>query len=67
MIESILLEKTCEAVRKLYGKDIHPGDIGIESRKSGKEWASEKEKDFIRNIYHRPADNYDPEKYEIWD
>ncbi|MBP1667303.1 MAG: hypothetical protein H6Q23_2163, partial [Bacteroidetes bacterium] len=37
----------------------------IESRKFGKEWAAEKERDFIRNIYHRPADNYDPEKWDL--
>ena len=37
----------------------------IESRKYGKEWAAGQEKDFILNIYHRPADNYYPEKWDL--
>jgi len=37
----------------------------IESRKFGKEWAAGKERDFIQNIYHRPADNYEPEKWDL--
>jgi Zn-dependent M28 family amino/carboxypeptidase len=31
-----------------------------ESRQFGKEWADSVEKDYIKNRYHRPADNYDP-------
>ena len=34
-----------------------------DSRKFGKEWAKESWDDFIANVYHRPADNYNPE----WD
>ncbi len=32
-----------------------------DSREFGKEWAYEREKDFLQNIYHKPADNYCPE------
>jgi Zn-dependent M28 family amino/carboxypeptidase len=35
-----------------------------ESREFGKEWASEKVKDYIRNRYHKPSDNYEP---DVWD
>lgn len=37
----------------------------IESRQFGKEWAAEKEQEFIKNIYHRPADNYEPDKWDL--
>jgi len=37
----------------------------VESRKYGKEWAAEKEQDYINNKYHRPADNYEPEKWDL--
>ena len=33
MIDQILLEKTCEAVRSLYGKDLQPSLIGFEKTK----------------------------------
>ena len=29
----------------------------------GKEWAAEKEKDWLANYYHKPTDEYEP---EIW-
>jgi len=32
-----------------------------DSREYGREWAAEQENDFIRNRYHKPADNYYPE------
>ena len=35
----------------------------FDSREKGKEWARERWDHFIKNVYHRPADNYDPE----WD
>ncbi len=35
----------------------------IDSRDHGKAWAAAREKDYIDNRYHRPADNYEP---EIW-
>lgn len=34
-----------------------------DSREFGKEWAKETWDDFITNVYHRPADNYNP----AWD
>jgi len=37
----------------------------IESRQFGKEWAAEKEQEFIKHIYHRPADNYEPDKWDL--
>jgi Zn-dependent M28 family amino/carboxypeptidase len=37
----------------------------IESRKSGRQWASEQERDYILNRYHRPSDNYEPEKWNF--
>jgi Zn-dependent M28 family amino/carboxypeptidase len=36
----------------------------IESREKGKEWTAAAEKDYIDNRYHRPADNYEP---DLWD
>lgn len=35
-----------------------------DSRQNGKEWATEQEKDYINNRYHRPSDNYEP---DVWD
>lgn len=32
-----------------------------DSREHGKEWAADREKDYIANKYHKPADNYYPE------
>ncbi len=37
----------------------------IDSREFGKEWADSMEKDYINNKYHRPADNYEPEKWDM--
>ena len=34
-----------------------------DSREHGKEWAQKTWDDFIKNVYHRPADNYNPD----WD
>jgi Zn-dependent M28 family amino/carboxypeptidase len=36
-----------------------------DSREFGKEWASEQEKDYIKNRYHKPSDNYEPEKWNF--
>ena len=35
MIDQILLEKTCEAVRLLYGSDLIPSAVGLEKTKKG--------------------------------
>ncbi len=35
----------------------------FDSRENGKEWAREMWDHFIKNVYHRPADNFDPD----WD
>ena len=32
-----------------------------DSREHGKEWAIEKEKEYLKKMYHKPADNYYPE------
>jgi Zn-dependent M28 family amino/carboxypeptidase len=37
----------------------------VESREHGKEWTAAAEKDYIDNRYHRPADNYEPEKWDL--
>jgi len=36
-----------------------------DSREYGREWAKAREKDYIENRYHRPADNYEPEKWDL--
>jgi len=36
-----------------------------DSRKYGKEWAAAQEKDYIENRYHRPSDNYEPDKWDL--
>jgi Zn-dependent M28 family amino/carboxypeptidase len=36
-----------------------------DSREHGRKWAAEQERDYIRNRYHRPADNYDPRKWDL--
>jgi Zn-dependent M28 family amino/carboxypeptidase len=36
-----------------------------DSREFGREWASAMEKDFIENRYHKPADNYEPDKWDL--
>ena len=36
-----------------------------DSREYGKEWAAAKEQDYIKNKYHRPADNYEPESWDF--
>lgn len=38
-----------------------------DSRKYGKEWAAAQEKDYIENKYHKPADNYEPDKWDMED
>jgi Zn-dependent M28 family amino/carboxypeptidase len=37
----------------------------IDSREFGKEWTASKEKEYIENRYHRPADNYEPENWNF--
>lgn len=37
----------------------------LESRAKGKEWAAAQEKDYIDNRYHRPSDNYEPDKWDM--
>jgi Zn-dependent M28 family amino/carboxypeptidase len=36
-----------------------------DSRQYGKEWTARMGRDYIENRYHRPADNYDPEKWNF--
>jgi Zn-dependent M28 family amino/carboxypeptidase len=36
-----------------------------DSREYGKEWAAEQEKDYIKNRYHKPADNFNPETWNF--
>lgn len=35
------------------------------SREHGKKWASEMEQDYLNNKYHKPADNYEPDKWDL--
>jgi Zn-dependent M28 family amino/carboxypeptidase len=37
----------------------------VESREHGREWTATMENDYIKNRYHRPADNYEPEKWDL--
>ncbi len=37
----------------------------LESREHGREWTSAQETDYINNRYHRPADNYEPDKWDL--
>jgi Zn-dependent M28 family amino/carboxypeptidase len=37
----------------------------VESREHGREWASKMEQDYINNRYHKPADNYEPDKWDF--
>jgi Zn-dependent M28 family amino/carboxypeptidase len=37
----------------------------VDSREFGKEWAAAMEKEYINNKYHRPADNYEPDKWNF--
>jgi len=37
----------------------------VDSREHGKEWAARMEKDYINNRYHRPADNYEQDKWDL--
>ncbi len=36
-----------------------------DSREFGREWATAREKDYIENRYHKPADNYEPDKWNL--
>lgn len=36
-----------------------------DSRENGRQWAAETEKDYINNKYHKPADNYEPDKWDL--
>lgn len=46
-------------VPSLYAKG------NTESLEFGKDWATEQRKNYIENIYHRPSDNYVPEKFNF--
>jgi Zn-dependent M28 family amino/carboxypeptidase len=37
----------------------------VESREHGREWAGRMEMDYLDNRYHRPSDNYEPEKWDL--
>jgi Zn-dependent M28 family amino/carboxypeptidase len=37
----------------------------VDSREHGREWAAKMEKDYLDNKYHRPADNYEPDKWDL--
>jgi len=37
----------------------------VDSREHGREWTAMMEKDYIDNKYHRPADNYEPGKWDL--
>ena len=37
----------------------------VDSRQHGREWAAKMEKDYLDNRYHRPADNYEPDKWDL--
>lgn len=37
----------------------------VDSREKGREWAAEQERDYIKNKYHRPADNYEPATWDL--
>ena len=37
----------------------------VESREHGSEWAAKMEQDYINNRYHKPADNYEPDKWDL--
>lgn len=36
-----------------------------DSRENGKDWAAAKEKEYITQKYHRPADNYIPDEWDL--
>jgi Zn-dependent M28 family amino/carboxypeptidase len=36
-----------------------------DSRAHGKEWAAQMELDYLNKRYHKPADNYEPEKWDL--
>jgi Zn-dependent M28 family amino/carboxypeptidase len=35
------------------------------SREHGREWTSKMEQDYLNNKYHKPADNYEPDKWDL--
>lgn len=37
----------------------------VESREHGREWFSKMEQDYINNRYHKPSDNYEPDKWDL--
>lgn len=37
----------------------------VESRQNGKEWTAAQEQDYLNNKYHKPADNYEPDKWDL--
>lgn len=37
----------------------------VESREHGREWTSKMEQDYLDNRYHKPADNYEPDNWDM--
>lgn len=37
----------------------------VDHRENGREWMAQKEKDWLANNYHKPADRYDPETWNL--
>jgi Zn-dependent M28 family amino/carboxypeptidase len=35
------------------------------SREHGREWTAKMEQDYLNNKYHKPADNYEPDKWDL--
>jgi Zn-dependent M28 family amino/carboxypeptidase len=37
----------------------------VDNREHGREWTAKTEKEYLDNKYHRPADNYEPDKWDL--
>jgi Zn-dependent M28 family amino/carboxypeptidase len=37
----------------------------VESREHGREWTAKTEQDYLNNNYHKPADNFEPDKWDL--
>jgi Zn-dependent M28 family amino/carboxypeptidase len=37
----------------------------VDNREHGREWTAKMEQDYLNNRYHRPSDNYEPEKWDL--
>ena len=37
----------------------------VESRNNGREWTASQEQEYLNKRYHKPADNYEPEKWDL--